>query len=279
MHPTAKRRAFGQHFLNNKNLATAISARALEEVQRHHCQTLLEIGPGRGALTLPLLNIINHTPHPPHVILVEKDYKLAQHWLEQSETNNSGNKVIAADFLTLSPDTWAHRPPIAVLSNLPYSSGTAILKILANHPDIPVMTLMFQAEVGQRLRAEPSTPARGSLSLWIQNYWDVQLLHHVPPSAFTPPPKVDSEVLLLTRRTEPLIPLTVHHPKVWDDLLRLAFSQPRKMLRTLFKPHPFWKNVLALSSVEGTKRAEALDWPEWQKLFQTALTVKEGETT
>jgi len=269
MNRTEKRRAFGQHFLNDKTLSAAIVTRALEEAQNHHCQTLLEIGPGRGALTLPLIDLLTHTPHPPHLLLVEKDYKLAQSWLEQNKC-----EVISADFLTLSPETWANRPPIAVLSNLPYSSGTAILKTLANHPAIPVMVLMFQAEVAQRLRAEPNSSARGSLSVWIQNHWDVQLLHRVPPASFTPPPKVNSEVLLLTRRPKPLIPLTLHNSNLWDDLLRLAFSQRRKMLRTLFKPNLFWKDVLAQSSVGETKRAEALDLSEWQNLFDAAVKAK-----
>ena len=132
------------------------------------------------------------------------------------------------------------------------------------------MVLMFQAEVAQRLRADPDTRAWGSLSIWIQNRWNVRKLISVKPGAFNPPPKVDSEVLVFERREQPRIQIP-NDPKTeaqWESLLKATFSQRRKMLRSVLKPYPVLRNALELSQVDDTKRAEALSWEEWAKLWE-----------
>ncbi len=227
-----KRRALGQHFLRDEILCDLIVDKFLEEAQSAGCTSLLEIGPGKGALTFPLLQRLKKNPIP--LVLCEKDRVLAQAWLERLAPVTSC-KVQEADFLTLPEDLWLTKSPLGVLSNLPYSSGTAILNRLAScTQEIPVMVLMFQAEVAERLRAERSTKAWGSLSVWIQNCWDVSKLHRVPPGAFSPPPEVFSEVVLLRRRETTRINVSAdpRGPALWQALLKAAFAHRRKMLRS-----------------------------------------------
>ena len=132
------------------------------------------------------------------------------------------------------------------------------------------MVLMFQAEVAARLRAEAGEKARGSLSLWIQNQWDVKKLLFVPPRAFSPPPEVNSEVVTLTRREVPRIQGSTDSAlaPLWQSLLKVAFAHRRQMLRKVLKTSDLWRNALELSEVDGTKRAESLQWEEWDRLFQ-----------
>jgi 16S rRNA (adenine1518-N6/adenine1519-N6)-dimethyltransferase len=251
---------------------------------------LLEIGPGRGALTLPFLTRLSGEPQIRSFILSEKDPHLVQDWVEELG-GRTGVEVQAGDFLDLSVSQWLKINPTIVVSNLPYASGTAILQRLieveasssprqiSHRPQIPaqipVMILMFQAEVAERLRAEPSTSARGSLSVWVQNLWEVKKLRIVGQKSFSPPPKVMSEVVVLRRRSAPLVAgsLEEGQAKLWQTLLQICFSQRRKMLRGLLKSHSTWQKALELSRVDGTKRAEALDWTEWNRLFQAGVQL------
>lgn len=270
-----RRRAFGQHFLRDQSVCLKIAETALQEAARNQCVALMEVGPGKGAITFPLLDLRSHYSQIQKFFMVEKDRNLVSYWQEQLEDRKKQGKspftIESGDFLLLPEEKWLSQAPMAVVSNLPYSSGTAILNRLARQRDqIPVMVLMFQSEVAKRLRAEPSTPDRGSLSLWIQNHWDVQKLIEVPPRAFSPPPQVDSEVVILRRRKSPWIPGTEDSKgdALWESLLKLAFSQRRKMLRSIFNSKEPWQKALELSGVDGTKRAEALQWSEWEQLFQ-----------
>jgi 16S rRNA (adenine1518-N6/adenine1519-N6)-dimethyltransferase len=256
-----RRRAFGQHFLKDMGIAREIAQTAFSEGQKHNCKSFLEIGPGRGAITEPLIELLKGQEQ--NLVLVEKDRAIAEHWRVHSPQEQV--EVFSSDFLLLPSESWTKRLPVAVVSNLPYSSGTQILIQLARRlEEIPVMVLMFQAEVAQRLRAEMSTPDRGSLSIWVQNRWDVTKLLSVKPSAFSPPPKVNSEVVLLTRRAQARIEFGPEEEKLWDTFLKSTFAHRRKMLRSSFP----WQNALEVSGVDGKKRAEALDWNEWSQLFQ-----------
>lgn len=228
----------------------------------------MEIGPGQGAITNPILQMAAQRGCLDQFWMVERDRKIADHWAEQIKSTPPEGisvQIESSDFLDLEVTQWAKLPQFAVVSNLPYSAGTAIFTRLAALPDrIPAMVLMFQLEVAERLRAEPSTKGRGSLSIWTQNVWDVKKLMVVPPKAFIPPPEVTSEVVVLTRRAQPRIIFPPEMDKLWNSFLKTCFSQRRKMLRSVLP----WRNALELSGVDGTKRAEALDWEEWNRLFQ-----------
>lgn len=259
-----KRRALGQHFLKDVRITQLIAETTHQLAQEYHCQALLEIGPGKGAITEPLLKLFGRESF----VLSERDRELADFWRGQ------GLKIQEGDFLDLPEDRWLIQKPLAVVSNLPYSAGTAILTRLACYFEaIPFMVLMFQAEVADRLRASPDTKAWGSLSIWIQNRWDVKKLCHVPPGAFSPPPEVQSEVVVLKARSEPRI--AIQNEKIWEQLLKGAFSHRRKMLRSCFRGFDVFRNALELSGVDGTKRAEALSWEEWERLYVASCSQKQ----
>lgn len=264
-----KRRAFGQHFLRDTSICDRIAHTARELAQEYGCQALLEIGPGKGAITLPLIDAFDDLPTIREVKLVEKDRVLAANWNARGKEMKLSKKfsVEEADFLELAEEGWLSTAPLAVVSNLPYSSGTAILTRLALYPkSIPFMVLMFQAEVAQRLRAEPATKAWGSLSIWIQNRWDVSHLLRVPPSAFSPPPKVMSEVVVLKRRESLRIPYS--NEEHFEKFLKTCFAHRRKMLKATFRGvSENYAKALALSGIDPTRRAETLDWKEWEKLY------------
>jgi 16S rRNA (adenine1518-N6/adenine1519-N6)-dimethyltransferase len=268
-----KRRALGQHFLKDTSIAAQIAEAAVNGARQYGCKTLLEIGPGRGAITFPILERISKDQGCERVLLVEKDRDLAQEWKTRSLMTFPVPLVVeSADFLELPEAQWLMLQPIAVASNLPYSSGTAILtRLAACTTEIRFLVLMFQAEVAKRLRAGPSSSGRGSLSVWIQNHWDVQSLVKVPPGAFSPPPDVNSEVVVLTRRENPWIDTasTAVRSRTWDALLRACFAHRRKMLRSTFP----WPQALQHSGIDPTLRAEALDWAEWDKLFHSLLSL------
>lgn len=262
-----KRRALGQHFLRDANIASRIADTAVELAVRTGCKTLLEVGPGKGAITEPILDRLQGRDI--ELILAERDRQLAADWKTRVHKLERV-QVEEGDFLDLPEERWLHRSPVGVASNLPYSAGTAICTRLASHPEkIPFMVLMFQAEVAQRLRAEPDSKSWGSLSVWIQNRWDVEKLCAVPPGAFAPPPDVQSEVVVLRRREVPRI--LVPDERLWERLLKGCFAHRRKMLRAGLRGDPLLRNALEASGVDGTKRAESLDWKEWEALFRAAL--------
>jgi 16S rRNA (adenine1518-N6/adenine1519-N6)-dimethyltransferase len=264
-HP--RRKAFGQHFLRDQALCERLTDLCIEKLQETGCKTLLEVGPGGGALTEPMIRKLADLPNVRFGV-AEMDRKWADHW-------KGVVRVWDADFLEVPESEWLASPPLGVLSNLPYSSGTAILLRLAEHPDrIPFMILMFQAEVAQRLRAEVGTKAWGSLSLWIQNFWDVSKVASVPPGAFMPPPDVDSEVVLLVPRKTPRLASmpagNADAMKLWDKLLRASFAHRRKMLRAGLAAAPQFKASLEPAGIDPTLRAEALSWEQWDRFFAAA---------
>lgn len=265
-----KRRALGQHFLRDHGIIEKIARTAIEEAHARGCHALLEIGPGRGAITGPLLERLEDHPRLiVRMMLAERDRRLADDWREAARSRRDGKPELVVeecDFNELADDKWLDITPLAVASNLPYSAGTAILQKLARHPEaIPVMVLMFQAEVAARLRAEPDTKAWGSLSIWIQNQWDVRKLCAAPPGAFAPPPDVDSEVVVLTRREKPRVQVT--DPDAWEALLKACFAHRRKMLRSGLPDGPL-REALARSGIDPTLRAEALNWEQWRSFYQ-----------
>ena len=186
-----KQKAFGQHFLKDPGIILKIVDAVIDSARAHPGASVLEIGPGKGAITRPLLERL---PLEVPFFLAERDRDLIDYWSGESRVT----KMLAGDFLNQSNEVLESLGPLIVVSNLPYSAGTAIVVKLSQFaPQIPKMILMFQAEVSKRLYANPSTPDRGSLSLYMQNEWAIQKLIEVPPSAFEPRPKVMSEVVIL----------------------------------------------------------------------------------
>jgi 16S rRNA (adenine1518-N6/adenine1519-N6)-dimethyltransferase len=261
-----KQKAFGQHFLKDTAIIDRIVDAALIAVigarSKDPATSLLEIGPGKGAITRPLLERL---PIEVPFHLAERDRDLIEYWSGESRVS----EFLKGDFLDQTNDAIERLGPLVVVSNLPYSAGTAIVVRLAERShQISEMVLMFQAEVAKRLYAEPSTPDRGSLSLYIQNEWDVERVCVVPPAAFAPPPKVMSEVVRLRRRAAPRVDLQAPGSReAWNGLLRLAFQHRRKMIKGNFAGTR-WQQALEKSGVDPTLRAEGLTWEGWILLWK-----------
>lgn len=266
----SKRHHLGQHFLKDPQIIDAILDTTEELLEKYPCPKILEIGPGKGAITLPLLQRVKNASF----LLAEKDDDFIENWKTYFSENAVPGSVLPGDFVRQPTENWLpDDEPLAVVSNLPYSAGTAILNRLADHPEkIPFMVLMFQLEVALRLRATPGNKKDradiGSLTLWIQNRWEVRQLVKVPPRCFQPPPRVDSEVVVLLPRDEYRIPSTAQNLPIWQRLISLTFAHRRQMLRRTLKPY---QNVLAQTDVDATKRPEQLTWDEWGNLFEAFL--------
>lgn len=256
-----KQKAFGQHFLSDQTIIQGIVDSAMKGLKAHANHSLLEIGPGKGAITRPLIEAL---PDGVKFFVAERDRELIEYWKPESRIH----QLLEGDFLQQPDDVLLGIGPMVVVSNLPYSAGTAIVVRLCEMPaQIPEMTLMFQAEVAKRLYADPSTPDRGSLSLYIQNEWDVERIFVVKPGAFNPPPKVMSEVVKLTRRAQPHIDVsTVEKREALNDLLKQSFKHRRKMMRGNLAGTP-WQKAFDESGVDPKLRAEALEWKDWVSIW------------
>lgn len=186
----------------------------------------IEIGPGRGALTLPLAKRVAE------LVAVELDRDLAAHL---SATTGPPIRVVAADFLNMDVPSLVTSPaagPIRVVGNLPYNVSAPILfKLFAASAGGQVLsdaTIMLQKEVADRLLAAPNTSEYGVLSVYTALYADVTRLLTLPPGAFRPPPKVTSTVVRLRFRP-PQVDIG-KAPSVFDDLVRGSFAHRRKTL-------------------------------------------------
>lgn len=271
-----RRQHFGQHFLCDEKVIERISSAMLEEFQKYPDHGLLEIGPGKGALTFPVLKKIGETEFPPDWVLVEKDPKLSAFWERELSTFPATQRpnYIEMDFLKFDGKSRAQEknlPGFYLYSNLPYSTGTLIFqKLTDENAAFPAMTLMFQKEVADRIQAKPGTKAWGSLSLYSQNVWEVERILDVPPEAFKPPPKVISTVLRFRKRERELFDFsTAQEKKFWFSLIRRLFNHRRKMIRAILKS-PEDADRALLQALEQAKlspqlRAETLDFDAWQQ--------------
>jgi 16S rRNA (adenine1518-N6/adenine1519-N6)-dimethyltransferase len=208
------RKRFGQHFLHDPG----VLKRIVEAIGPASGDAIVEIGPGEGALTRPLLERIGHLT----AIEIDRDLavSLAQEFPADKLT------VISADVLDF--DFSSLPTGLRVVGNLPYNISTPILFHLARHAGrVRDMHFMLQREVVQRMVAQHSTPDYGRLSVMLQTRFKMQKLFNVAPGAFRPPPKVESAVVRL-------IPIAERAD--WDEaalekIVREAFSARRKTLR------------------------------------------------
>jgi len=219
MHRARKR--FGQNFLQDAGVVNRI-ARALTA---NPDRPVLEIGPGRGALTEVLL------AQGLTVTAIELDRDLlpilrARLFNHAERLTLINADALQFDYASLSPD----HQPLQIVGNLPYNITTPLLfHLLAYHAQLDSMVFMLQKEVVDRLSAEPGGSDYGRLSVMMQFYCTVEPLFEVPPEAFTPQPKVDSAVVRLTPK--PLSAADLEGVQALRPLVRQAFAQRRKTLR------------------------------------------------
>ncbi|MFB9066726.1 16S rRNA (adenine(1518)-N(6)/adenine(1519)-N(6))-dimethyltransferase RsmA [Pseudofulvimonas gallinarii] len=213
------RKRFGQHFLHDPGVLQRIVA-AIAPVPG---QPLVEIGPGEGALTNPLLA----TGANLHVIELDRDLAA-----RLRGRNAPRLRVIESDVLDIDFRALAGRlgGPLRLVGNLPYNVSSPILFHALAHLDAIVdMHFMLQKEVVDRMAAEPGGKEYGRLSVMLQAWCEVESLFNVGPGAFRPPPKVDSAVARL--RPRPPAEVAIADPKRFAAIVKAAFGQRRKTLR------------------------------------------------
>ena len=270
--PGPRKPKLGQHFLIDKSAATRI-AEALGDLQQ---STVLEIGPGRGALTSILAR------QSRRLIAIELDRVLAAQ-LRMHFALAANVEIIEADILAVDFDTifgpkpgstrpgMSHNPePAKVVGNLPYFiTSELLLRVFEYRKYFGTMVFMLQKEVADRLSAEPGTSEYGLLSATAQLYTDVEKLFTLPPGAFSPPPKVHSSVVRLT--TNPRLESLQVPEQAFIAFLKQSFGQKRKTLWNNLKTDYDPKVLRAAMEAAGTKpnvRAEALSLERMAALYQ-----------
>jgi len=208
------RKRFGQHFLHDRG----VLKRIVDAVAPASADAVVEIGPGEGALTGPLLERVGH------LTAIEIDRDLAARLSEEFSSREL--TVVIAD--ALDHDFSSFPPELRIVGNLPYNISTPILFHLSRYADrVRDMHFMLQLEVVERMVAKPSTPEYGRLSVMLQTRFSMKKLFNVSPGAFRPPPKVESAVVRLV----PLREKMGCDAEVLEKIVRGAFSARRKTLR------------------------------------------------
>ena len=251
----APRKSFGQHFLFDLNVAARI-ARATGDLSSG---TVVEVGPGPGALTRALL-----LAGARRVVAIERDARcvVALQGLIQAAPGRLS--VIEAD-------ARGHRledcgePPVRVVANLPYGIASRLLvDWLPASAGVKGFTLMFQREVAQRITAAPDTSAYGRLSVLVQWAATARILFSIPPGVFVPPPQVHSAVVeIIPRRSTETDGPTVEDLRA---VVRLAFGQRRKMLRSSLAALGDPEALLAQAGIAADRRAGELSVAEFARL-------------
>lgn len=210
----------GQHFLHERRYIDRI----VQAIDPKPGDRLVEIGPGQGAITFPLLD--RHG----ELTVIEFDRDLIFPLTEAARAHGT-LEVIHRDVLTVDFTALAHNGgPIRLVGNLPYNLSSPILFHALDHaPSIRDMHFMLQKEVVDRMAAEPGSKVYGRLSVMLQAYCRVTPLFDVPPGAFRPPPKVDSAVVRLVPRDPDEI--GIRDAARFSAVVRDAFGQRRKTLR------------------------------------------------
>jgi 16S rRNA (adenine1518-N6/adenine1519-N6)-dimethyltransferase len=258
----------GQNFLVSATAQSAI-ADALGDVSH---RTVVEIGPGRGALTAVL------APRAHRLIAIELDRDLASHLRAQFAVRPSvsilAHDVLATDFAALHAEA---PQKLLIVGNLPYYiTSDILLRLFRFHAVIQRAVVMVQREVADRIAAPPGTSDYGLLSATTQLYARVEKLLTLPPSAFSPPPQVHSTVLRLT--LQPKFDELRIDPDPFLAFLRIAFAQKRKMLAKNLRTAGYDPSAIAAAltacRISPQARAEALDLPTMACLFRHVRSLQ-----
>lgn len=251
------RKRFGQNFLHDP----MVIDRIIRAVNPQPGDRLVEIGPGLGALTLPLLR----AAHRLDAIEIDRDVipLLQESCAGAGELRLHNLDVLKCDLRVLAEDQ-----PLRLVGNLPYNISTPLLfHLLQQLPLIRDMHVMVQKEVAERLAAPPSTPDYGRLGVMVQLHCAVDILFTVGPGAFKPPPKVQSAVVRLIPHARP--PAQVDDRSRFAEVVRCAFSQRRKTLRNALKGHLTAEQMIAVG-IDPGRRPETISLDEFAALSNAA---------
>lgn len=247
------KKSLGQNFLLDLNLTRRI-ARAAGDLGTG---TTIEVGPGPGGLTRGLL-----LEGAASVVAVERDRRAATALAPLCEAAGAALTVIEGDALEVDLTALGDAPR-RIVANLPYNVATRLLLIWLRTPEaFESFTLMFQREVAERLIAAPGTDAYGRLSVLVGWLCKAEKVMDVPPTAFTPPPKIWSSVVRLTPRADPLAPAD---RASLEAITGAAFAQRRKMLRQSLKQLG-GDALIAAAELDPTLRPERLTIQEFCRL-------------
>ncbi len=241
------KKSLGQHFLKDEAVIQKIVAVLKKETFAH----LLEVGPGAGALTkylmeLPGIDFRAVELDEEKVVYLLKKYPVLQ------------NKVIHQSFLDMDKP---FKGPFVVIGNFPYNISTQILfKLLEWKDDVPCIIGMFQKEVAERAASKEGSKVYGVLSVLVQAYYEVEYLFDVGNECFEPPPKVQSGVIRLKRKS---MPLNYKSERAFWVLVKTAFNQRRKTMRNAVKA---LFDAETLQDEIFTRRAETLSVEEFALL-------------
>jgi 16S rRNA (adenine1518-N6/adenine1519-N6)-dimethyltransferase len=245
------RQKLGQHFLLRGSVLERIACAACPDPE----PLVIEIGPGRGALTAHLL------PRAARLVAIEIDPHLAGH-LAQKFAGDSRLQVVQADALRADLSQWG---PAAIAGNLPYYVATPILEhVLQLGPAMRRAVFLLQKEVAERAVASPGSRAYGYLSVATQLFSNVDLLFEVKPAAFHPPPKVDSAVVRLTPRNR-AVDLGLSDPRAFLRFVAVCFHQKRKTIRNNLSP-TYGREVLD-AWPEASLRAEQIGMEQFAAMY------------
>ena len=248
------RKRFGQNFLHDHNIIYNI----LSSLQARPEEHWVEIGPGMGALTDPLLNM------GLHLDVVELDRDLVA-LLKDKFKQQDRLQIFSADALKFDFSSLVkNNEKLRIIGNLPYNISTPLMfHLLNNAACIEDMHFMLQKEVVDRICAAPGSKKYGRLSVMMQYYCTTELLFDVPPESFDPAPKVMSAIVRLVPHDHP--PVAVNNLKMLNRVVVQAFSQRRKTLRNSLKKLIEENAIIALN-IDPTLRAEALSLADFANL-------------
>ena len=257
--PLAKK-SLGQHWLQDQAVLTEIVDSAGVSAQ----DTVLEIGPGPGTLTRLL------TERAGQVVAVEFDEKLAAALPQRVPADNL--QIVSQDILKF--DFTSLPPGYKVVANIPYYLTGKLLRLLSEMPNpAAAAVLLLQKEVAERVAAKPGNMSIPSVIA--QFFWQVSLGRVVEAELFTPPPKVDSQILILERRTKPLFEDA--DPKEFFRLVKAGFAQRRKTLLNnlsggLRLSRDEVQAICQKAGIDPTRRAQTLDLDDWHALYRALNT-------
>lgn len=250
------KKSLGQHFLNDEGVAYKIT----ESLQVTDIQKVLEIGPGMGVLTKYLLK---NKSLDLKVIEIDRDSVayLTKHFEELA------GRIVEGDFLE-SDLNKIFEGAFSIIGNFPYNISSQIFfKALSERARVHQIVCMLQKEVAERIASKHGNKTYGILSVLLQTYYDIEFLFKVPPGVFTPPPKVMSAVIRLTRNTRQSLPC---NEELFTKVVKAGFNQRRKTLRNALKNLPLNSQLVTLPVFD--KRAEQLSVED----FITLTTVIEN---
>lgn len=253
MHDVRAKKHLGQHFLKDEEIAKRIADSFLASAG----ENILEVGPGTGVLTKYLIE-------KEHFFAVEIDTESIT-YLKRTYPQHE-QKIIYKDFLNIDIGKL-FTGNFSVVGNFPYNISSQIMfKVLDYKDRVDVVVGMFQKEVAQRIAEKPGTKTYGILSVLLQAFYEIEYLFTVEPGAFTPPPKVRSAVIRLTRNKTQNLGCD---EKIFKAIVKSAFNQRRKMMRNSLKG--FVKNESLFAHKHFTNRPEQLsiaDFVELTKMIE-----------